>query len=65
MEFGDYISNHHEICIQISTNMPAIGLEMCKIVENFEKQNHFVWMVKPMAACTVITLRQKHHGENR
>ena len=26
MEFHDYIWNHHEKCIQISTNMPGIGL---------------------------------------
>ena len=25
MEFGDYIWNHREKCIQISTNMPGIG----------------------------------------
>ena len=29
LEFGDYIWNHHEKCIQIlSTNMPDIGLEI-------------------------------------
>ena len=31
LEFGNYIWNHHEKCIQISTNMPGIHLEMCKI----------------------------------
>ena len=32
LEFGDYIIwNHHEKCIQISTNMPSIGLEICGI----------------------------------
>ena len=41
MEFGDYICNHHEKCIQISTNMPGIGLVICEIVENFENQNDF------------------------
>ena len=25
--------------------------------ENFAKQNGFVWMVKPLAACNVLTLR--------
>ena len=25
LEFSDYIWNHHEKCIQISTNMPGIG----------------------------------------
>ena len=29
MEFGDYILKHHKKCIQISTNMRDIGLEMC------------------------------------
>ena len=28
--------------LQISTNMPGIGLEICEISENFEKQNDFV-----------------------
>ena len=55
MEFGDYVCNHHEKCIQISTNMPGIGLEIFVILENFEKQNDFVWMVKPLAACKVLT----------
>ena len=50
MEFGDYIWNHHEKCIQISTNMPGIGLKFV----NFEKQNDFVWMVKLMDACKVL-----------
>ena len=31
-KIGDYIWNHHEECIQISTNMPGIGLEMCDIL---------------------------------
>ena len=30
--YGDYIWNHHEKCIQISTNMPDIGLEICEIL---------------------------------
>ena len=25
LEFGDYNWNHHEKCIQTSTNMPGIG----------------------------------------
>ena len=25
LEFGDDIQNHHEKCIEISTNMPVIG----------------------------------------
>ena len=31
LQFGDYIWNHHEKCIQISTNMPGIGLEISEI----------------------------------
>ena len=31
LEFGDYIWNHHEKYMEISANMPGIGLEMCKI----------------------------------
>ena len=31
LEFGDYIWNHNEKCIEISTNMPGIGLEICEI----------------------------------
>ena len=26
LECSDYIQNHHKKCIQISTNMPGIGL---------------------------------------
>ena len=33
MEFCHYIWNHHEKCIQISTNMPGIGLEINLFVE--------------------------------
>ena len=32
LEFGNYIWNHHEKCIQISTNMSGIGLEICEIL---------------------------------
>ena len=56
LEFGDYIWNHHEKCIEISTNMPGIGLEICEISRIFKQQNDFVWMVKPMAACKVLNL---------
>ena len=31
LEFSDYIWNHYEKCIQISTNMPGIVLEICEI----------------------------------
>ena len=32
-------------CIQISTNMPGIGLVICEHFEKFDKQNDFVRMV--------------------
>ena len=32
LEFDNFW-NHHEKCIQISTNMPGIGLESCEILE--------------------------------
>ena len=32
MEFDDCIWIHHKKCIQISTNMPGIGLEMCDML---------------------------------
>ena len=42
VEFDDYIWNHNEKCIQISTNMPGIGLvipeitcEMLEFLEGF------------------------------
>ena len=31
LEFGDFIWNYHEKCIQISSNMPGIGLDICEI----------------------------------
>ena len=34
----DYIWNHHENCIQISTNMPDIGLESCEILKISERK---------------------------
>ena len=51
LEFGDYIWNHHEKFIQISTNMPGISLEICEILRILRNKTIFVWMVKPMAAC--------------
>ena len=53
LECSDYIWNHHEKRIQISTNMPGIGLEICEISRILRKQNDFIWMVKPMVACKV------------
>ena len=31
LKFRDYIWNHHEKCIQMSTNMPSIGLVIAEI----------------------------------
>ena len=31
LEFGDDFQIHHEECIEISTNMPSIGLEIPEI----------------------------------
>ena len=31
LKFGDYIWNHHEKHIEISTNMLGIGCEICEI----------------------------------
>ena len=38
LEFGDYIWNHYEKCIVISTNMPCIGAEMCEISRMWRKK---------------------------
>ena len=40
-EFSDYIWNHHEKCIQISTHMPGIGLEICEILGILETKT--IW----------------------
>ena len=32
LEFGGYFWNHHKKCIQISTNMPGIGLEIWETI---------------------------------
>ena len=37
LEFHDHIWNHHEICIQISTNMPGIGSLNCEIDVNISE----------------------------
>ena len=51
VEFHDHIWNHHGKCIQISTNMPSIGLVMpeitYEILEFFEKTNTIL-LIKPM-----------------
>ena len=44
--FGDHIWNHHiwnhhEKYIQISTNMPGIGLEMCEILRETKQFLHW------------------------
>ena len=37
LEFHDHIWNHHEKCIQISTNMPGIGSLIREITFTFQK----------------------------
>ena len=58
LEFSDYIWNHHEKCIQISTNMPGIGLLIREIHVNMA----YIWArktnfrsVKPMPASKVLS----------
>ena len=50
LEFRDYIWNHHEKCIQISTNMPSIGLVIC-VKKLFWEKKQIFYMVKPRAKC--------------
>ena len=53
VEFHNHIWNHHEKCIQISTNMPGIGSLIreidVKFKENMKKHKYFC-SVKPMPA---------------
>ena len=53
LEFDDYIWNHDEKCIQISTNMPGIDLVICEkgfeFNEFWEKENTFLAWLNPMA----------------
>ena len=44
------IWNHQGTCIQLSTHMAGVGLEMYIFDENFEKQNDCVWMVLKLRA---------------
>ena len=50
VEFHDHIWNHHEKCIQQSTNMPGIGLAIPEItLEMLEfLENKHICSVKPM-----------------
>ena len=40
LEFGDYNWNRHKKCIQISTNMPGIGLEICDGETNWPRAKY-------------------------
>ena len=53
VEFHNYIWNQREKCIQISTNMPSIGLVISEIAfEMQENQQHFAWQSQwPFAKC--------------
>ena len=59
VEFHYHIWNHHEKCIQISTNMPGLGLEIREISRILRNKNELVWMV----ACKVLSYLGK--GETR
>ena len=52
--FGDYIWNHRDKCIQMSTNMSGIRSSIreidVKISENFRKETGFFCSVKPVPA---------------
>ena len=45
VEFHDHIWNHNEKCIQISTNMPGIGLVIpeitCEMLKLWENEHDF------------------------
>ena len=45
VEFHCHIRNHHEKCIEISTNMPSIGLIIpeliCEMLEFWENKHNF------------------------
>ena len=45
VEFHDHIWNHNEKCIQLSTNMPSIGLVIpeitCEMLEFLENKHNF------------------------
>ena len=43
LEFGDYVWNHYEKCIQTSTNMPSIGLEMCEILRILREKKQILY----------------------
>ena len=47
---GD-IQNQHEKCIEISTNMPSIGLKNSEIACEISRKSNSLCMVKPMIAC--------------
>ena len=59
IEFGDYIWNYHEKCIQISTNMPynsSVILEIGRMkFENFE-ESVTLRIVKPLTVLMSISV---------
>ena len=49
LEFGDYIWNQHEKCIQISTNMPGVGSLIREIdvkIQKFEEESKIILLSK-------------------
>ena len=63
LKFGDDIQIHHEKCIEISTNMPSIGLEVpeiaFKISDFLRKFRHFcmatTWLHAKCSASICLT----------
>ena len=59
LEFHDHIRNHHEKCIEISTNMPGIGSLIHEIDVNISKSkkaNLLFLLSKTMAVFQVLDL---------
>ena len=50
--YSDYNWSHRDKCIQISTNMPDIGLEICEISRIL--RSNFVWIVKQIMAALKV-----------
>ena len=50
LEFGFYIWNPYEKCIQKSPDMPGIGSLICEIDVKIEKQTYLFSSVKSMPA---------------
>ena len=57
LELRDFIRNQHEKLIQMSTNMPSIGLVICEIgfeIQELCEGKELSHMVQPIAACSAL-----------